>query len=73
MLPGDTTSKLLPSESICFLTSSWAPWPRPTVSITDETPMMMPSIVRTDRNRWACTASNPVRNVSGQFISLPPA
>jgi hypothetical protein len=52
-LPGDTTSKLLPRASIWELTLSWAPCPSPTVRITDETPMMMPSIVRIDLRRCA--------------------
>ena len=40
--PGETTSRLVPSSSICSLTSAWAPWPRPTVRMTAVMPIRMP-------------------------------
>ena len=69
LLPGETTSRLLPSELIWSRTRSWAPWPRPTVRITDETPMMMPSMVSAERNRWETIADQPVRRVSAQVMA----
>ncbi len=69
LLPGETTSRLLPSELIWSRTRSWAPWPRPTVRITDETPMMMPSMVSAERSRWETIADQPVRRVSAQVMA----
>ena len=69
LLPGETTSRLLPSALIWSRTLSWAPCPRPTVRITDETPMMMPSMVSADRSRCETIADQPVRRVSIQVMT----
>ena len=73
VLPGETMRRLLPSALISSFTSSWAPWPRPTVRITDEMPMTIPSIVSTDRSRCARIASRLVRSVSHQVMRPRPA
>ena len=74
LLPGETMSRLLPRALIWSLTWFCAPWPRPTVRITDEMPMTMPSMVSRERSRCARTASTPARKVSSQLMrSHPPA
>ena len=72
--PGETIRRLDPSALIWLFTWSWAPWPSPTVRITDEIPITMPSIVKMERSRCALMASPPARKVSSQFIPghLPP-
>ncbi len=72
LLPGDTISRLLPSASICLRTASCAPSPRPTVRITDEIPMTIPSMVSAERSRWVRIAASPLVKVSRQF-TRPPA
>ena len=70
-LPGETSSRLLPSALICELTFCWAPSPRPTVSTTAAMPIRMPSVVSPDRSRCERIASQPVRRVSSQLIGRP--
>lgn len=70
--PGATISRFEPSELIGSSTSSCAPWPRPTVRITEAMPITIPSMVSTERSRLARTASKAVRKVSAQFIGRPP-
>src|SRR5580698_2626498 len=65
-LPGDTTSRLLPSALIWSLTCFCAPSPSPTVRMTAAIPIRMPSIVSNDRNRCERTAARLVRAVSSQ-------
>ena len=69
LLPGETTSRLLPRALIWSRTLSWAPWPRPTVRITEEMPMRMPSMVSADRSRCETIAAQPVRRVSAQVMA----
>ncbi len=59
--PGETISRLLPSELIWSLTWAEAPWPSPTVSMTAAMPIRMPSMVRADRIRRVRIASSAVR------------
>jgi hypothetical protein len=73
VLPGDTTNRLVPSSLIWSLIWAWAPWPRPTVRTTALMPMRMPSMVSAERSRWVRTASNALRSVSRQLMSVPPA
>ena len=79
LLPGETISRLLPSELIRAPTSCWLPSPSPTVSTTAAMPIRMPSMVSPDRSRWLRMASHPVRKVSSQFtraarpVGLDPA
>ena len=72
-LPGETISRLLPSELIWALTCADAPCPRPTVSMTAAMPIRMPSIVRAERIRRVWIASKAVRPVSTQFIGPAPS
>ena len=47
-----TVRMLAPRASICSSMARWAPAPRETIVITAATPMMMPSMVRSERSLW---------------------
>ncbi len=51
--PGRTTSRLVPSASNCAVTCACAPAPSAIIAITAPTPMMMPSIARSERILFA--------------------
>ena len=58
--PGSTTTRLVPSRSICLRTASLAPWPTATMAIRAATPMKTPSIVKAERimlRQIACMAA----------------
>src|SRR5882757_3809829 len=67
-LPGDTISRLPPSEASCLDTCCCAPWPRPTVSTTAAMPIRMPSDVSIERSLWVRIASHPLRRMSDQVM-----
>ena len=71
-LPGETTSRLVPSSLIWACTLALAPWPRPTVSTTAVMPIRMPSMVRADRSRWVRTASVAVGTCLANSSDDPP-
>ena len=48
--PAHKIIKLEPRPAICSLTFACAPLPTATITITAPTPMMMPSIVKPERN-----------------------
>ena len=49
LAPGSTTTRLVPSRSICLRTASLAPWPTATMAIKAATPMKTPSMVSAER------------------------
>ena len=49
VLPGSTSSRFDPTEAIWAAIRSLAPAPIATITMTAATPMIIPSIVRTDR------------------------
>src|SRR4029077_9715817 len=53
---GLTTSKLVPRLAICRSTSERAPAPTAIMTMTDPTPMMMPSVVSTVRRKLVAIA-----------------
>ena len=53
VLPGRTRRRLDPTEAIWAEIRSFAPAPMATMAITAATPMIIPSIVRIDRIRFA--------------------
>ena len=60
LAPGNTTTRLVPSRSICLRTASLAPWPTATMAIKAATPMKTPSIVSAERimlRQSACMAA----------------
>ncbi len=71
VLPGEITSRFVPSSLIWSWTCAFAPWPRPTVRTTAVMPIRMPSMVSAERSRCVRTASVAVRNVSRQFTMSP--
>ena len=70
-LPGEITSRLVPSALMSSCTWARAPWPMPTVSTTAVIPMRMPSIVSAERSRCERTASVAVWSTSRQFMQAP--
>src|SRR5262245_41571012 len=57
MPPGRMVSKLVPTEEICFSIWTLAPSPIDIMTITDATPMMMPSMVSSERSGLENSAS----------------
>ena len=70
-LPGDTTSRFVPSSLIWSRTVAEAPCPMPTVSTTAVIPMRIPSIVSAERRRCDRTASMAVQKVSRHVTGGP--
>ena len=70
-LPGDTTSRFVPSSLIWSCTVAEDPCPMPTVSTTAVIPTRIPSIVSEERSRCDRTASIAVQNVSRQLTGGP--
>src|ERR1035437_4741207 len=60
LAPGSTTTRLVPSRSICLRTASLAPWPTATMAIKAATPIKTPSMVKAERimlRQSACMAA----------------
>ncbi|MNV59021.1 hypothetical protein D3C71_1514210 [compost metagenome] len=55
---------LVPSEEMLDRMACRAPVPSATTETTEAMPMMMPSMVRKVRRRWAFMASRAMRNAS---------
>ena len=72
-LPDITTMRLLPIELICSWIRSVAPEPTDTMAITAATPIMMPSIVRPERRRFAANAARAMRALSKMFFMAGPS
>ena len=64
----NTTSVFVPNPSIRFWTATDEPLPTATSTITDPTPMRMPSIVNAERNRLADRPCRAMRVLSRRFI-----
>src|SRR5919112_2033711 len=65
--PAKTVKTLAPRAAMRSCTAFWAPLPRATIVITAPTPMMMPSMVSTDRSMLAridCRATATVSPMS---------
>src|SRR5579884_1184466 len=67
--PELTKSMLEPRFAICFCTVWSAPCPIPTIAITAPTPMMMPSMVRTERILFRASARKAICNVESRSIN----
>ena len=69
--PGSTTTRLVPSRSICLRTASLAPWPTATMAIKAATPMKTPSMVKADRimlRQIACMAAAMIITAKPQKV-----
>ena len=64
VLPGVTTSRLVPRLLIWAWTACCAPCPSPTIKVTEAMPIQIPSTVSSDRIRWVRMASSAIRKVS---------
>src|SRR5579872_4841712 len=69
MLPGTTTIRLLPKRASCACTAARAPLPIDIEVMTAATPMMMPSVVRIERNAFSTIACHATENSTPKFIS----
>ena len=69
--PGNTTSMFDPSALICLSISLRAPEPTATMMITEPTPMIMPSVVSTDRSRLVRSADRAIEKLSVTVIPPP--
>ena len=67
--PGVTMIMFEPSALIWSVIARWAPSPSPTISITAEIPIRIPSMVSAVRSLRAPSASTAVRAVSRQSIT----
>ncbi|MNH23847.1 hypothetical protein D3C79_837590 [compost metagenome] len=63
-LPGKMSMVLVPMALMSSITLARAPWPRATTLTTAAMPMMMPSMVRKVRMRWASMACRAMRPAS---------
>src|SRR5258708_2248187 len=63
--------RLVPREAIWSCTCCCAPWPTPTVAITAPTPMMMPSMVNSDRILLRVSARIAMRKIASKSINTP--
>ncbi len=70
-LPGKMSSVFVPSSLIWFITCCCAPRPSATTETTAEMPMMMPSMVRKVRRRWAFMARRAMRRASPKRSDSP--
>src|SRR5262245_61008319 len=71
--PAKTVKTLAPSAAIRSCTAFWAPVPSATMVITAPTPMMIPSMVSSDRSLLARIARKATATVSPRSISARPA
>src|SRR3954453_6222493 len=67
--PAKTVTTLAPSAAIRSCTAFWAPVPSATMMITAPTPMMMPSMVSSDRSLLARIARKATTTVSPSSTS----
>src|ERR1039457_5090506 len=56
--PDKTMNRLLPIDAIDWSTMNWAPWPTAIIMITAATPIIIPSMVRNARRRFAAIAGD---------------
>src|SRR6185437_272776 len=70
-LPELMYSRLVPMDAIWFCTCCSAPCPRPTVAITAPTPMMMPSMVSSERILLRVSARIAIRKIASKSIMTP--
>jgi len=68
LAPEFTMMRFDPSLLIWLVIDSCAPWPRPTVSMTEAMPIRIPSIVSAERILRDITAEKAVRTVSRNVI-----
>src|SRR5688572_17449649 len=69
--PGNAVSRSGPSDSMRSCTDFCAPCPSATIVIIAATPMMMPSMVSAERNRWLRSACSATRMISRKNMSRP--
>src|SRR4051794_22348875 len=69
--PAKTVNTLAPRAAIRSCTAFWAPLPSATMVITAPTPMMMPSMVSTDRSMLALIDCSATATVSPSSILTP--
>ena len=62
--PGRTTNKLEPKLEIEFSISCFTPLPIDTKAITAATPIMIPNMVKRDRNLFATKEAHAIRKLS---------
>src|SRR5665647_159117 len=67
-----TISLFPPRPCSCAVTESVAPWTMPTRSVTDRTPIIIPSIVRNDRILLLSMAEKAILTACVSFISSSP-
>src|SRR5579883_3267157 len=65
-------STFVPKLAICACTESRAPCPTASIAITAATPMMMPSIVRNERNLFLPSERKAIFSVFDIFMLLLP-
>ena len=70
--PGSTSMMLEPSPFICSCTRCVAPLPTATMVMTAPTPMMMPSMVSSERSLLASKARKALRTAERKFTASPP-
>ncbi len=68
--PAETKSRLVPMLSICACTVACAPCPMLTITMTAETPMMMPSMVSAARDLLRASARKAMRIIIRTFMTL---
>ena len=71
--PGKIIRKLVPSDEICAWIAACAPCPTPIIAMTQATPMMMPSAVRTERILLRAIAFSPTLRIVRNFSMRPQA
>ena len=59
---------LVPKPSICFCTATEEPLPTATSTMTEPTPMRMPSIVNAERSRLPDSPCIAIRKLSRMFM-----
>ena len=59
-----TNTRLVPMPRNCSATKSWTAWPSDTSTITAETPMAIPSVVRAARSRLEPRLVSAIRMLS---------
>src|SRR5215210_4669367 len=69
--PAKTVNTLAPRAAIRSCTAFWAPLPNATMVITAPTPMMMPSMVSTDRSMLARIDCSATATVSPSSMLAP--
>jgi hypothetical protein len=70
--PAETKRRLVPMLAICDWTVAEAPCPMLTITMTAETPMMMPSMVKAARDLLRASARKAMRMMARTFILFNP-